>query len=174
MMRTTIDPNSLLKSLGEEVRAIDPGVGITTSGTLEGSLEDFYRGPQFEFLTLTAFAATGLILVVIGIFSVMAYTVSLHTHEIGIRMALGAQQSSILRLVLLNGFRLVASGILIGLLGSYTLTRYLASEISGISTTHPWTFAAVVAIVVFVGLAACLLPARRAATVDPLIALRYE
>ncbi len=174
MARTAVDPNSILKNIGQEVRALDPGVQIETSGTLEGTLQEFYRGPQFELVTLAAFAGIGLALVVIGIFSVMAYTVSLRTHEIGIRVALGAQQTNILRLVILNGFRLVAAGILIGLLASYALTHFLASQITGVSVTDPWTFAAVVTVVVSVGLAACLLPARRAAAVDPLVALRYE
>jgi len=109
MARTSVDPSSLLKNMGQEVRARDPGVQIFTSGTLEGSLQEFYRGPQFELVVLAAFASVGLALVVIGIFSVMAYTVSLRTHEIGIRMALGARQANVLRLVLLNGFRLVAA-----------------------------------------------------------------
>jgi len=174
MARTAVDPNSLLKNVGQEVRALDPAVRIAESGTLEGALREYYRGPQFELATLAAFAVTGLLLVVIGIFSVMAYTVSLQTHEIGVRMALGAQQTNILRLVLVKGFRLVTVGILLGLLASYVLTRFLASEISGVSTTDPWTFVAVVAIVVLVGLAACLLPARSAARVDPVVALRYE
>ncbi len=174
MARTSVDPSSVLKSMADEVRAVDPGVAIGTSGTLESSLHEFYRGPQFELVTLTAFSVIGLVLVVIGIFSVMAYTVSLQTHEIGIRMALGAQQRNILRLVLLNGFRLVAAGILIGLLASYALTRFLASQISGVSATDPSTFAAVIALILLVGLAACLLPARRAAQTDPLVALRYE
>jgi putative ABC transport system permease protein len=104
----------------------------------------------------------------------MAYTVSLQTHEIGIRMALGAHQANILRLVLLNGFRLVSIGVIVGVTAGFALTRFLASQISGVSTADPWTFGAVVAIVVLVGLAACLFPARRAAAVDPLIALRYE
>jgi putative ABC transport system permease protein len=174
LARTSVDPNSVLKNISQEVRALDPRVGITASGTLEASLQEFYRGPQFELLVLAAFAGIGLILVVIGIFSVMAYTVSLRTHEIGIRVALGAQQANILRLVLLNGFRLVGAGILIGLLASYALTRFLANQVSGVSVTDPWTFAAVVTLVVSVGLAACLFPARRAAAVDPLIALRHE
>ena len=174
MARTAMDPDSLLKDLNQEVRALDPGVQISTSGTLEASLQEFYRGPQFELVTLSSFAVIGLILVVIGIFSVMAYTVSLQTHEIGIRIALGAQQTSILRLVLLKGLSLIGAGIFAGLLGSYAVTRFLASQLSGVSTTDPWTFAAVVAVVVSVGLAACLLPARRASQVDPLIALRYE
>jgi putative ABC transport system permease protein len=174
MARTSVDPGSLLKNVGQEVRALDPGVQISTSGTLEASLREFYRGPQFQLVTLASFAGIGLILVVIGIFSVMAYTVSLQTHEIGIRMALGAQQANILGLVLLHGFRLVAAGILVGLLFSYALTRLLANQVSDVSATDPWTFAAVATLVVIVGLAACLLPARRAARVDPLVALRYE
>jgi putative ABC transport system permease protein len=174
MARTSVDPSSLLKNMGQEVRALDPGVQISTSGTLEASLREFYRGPQFQLATLAGFAGIGLVLVVIGIFSVMAYTVSLQTHEIGIRMALGAQQANILRLVLLTGFRLVAAGILVGLLFSYALTRLLASQISDVSATDPWTFAAVVTLVVIVGLSACLLPAHRAARVHPLVALRYE
>jgi putative ABC transport system permease protein len=98
----------------------------------------------------------------------------LQIHEIGIRMALGAQQQNILWLVLLNGLRLVLAGILIGVFASYVLTRFLASQISGVSATDPATFAAVVAIVVSAGLTACLLPARRASQTDPLVALRYE
>jgi putative ABC transport system permease protein len=174
MVRTAVDPHSLLRSIGQEVRALDPGVFVIKSGTLEDSLREFYRGPRFELVTLGAFAFVGLLLVVIGIFSVMAYAVSLQFHEIGIRMALGAQQGNILRLVLLNGLRLVAAGIVLGLLASYAFTRFLASQISGVSATDPATFAAVVATVVSVGLAACFLPARRAAQTDPLVALRYE
>jgi len=174
MARTSVDPSSLLKKMGQEVRTLDPGVQISTSGTLEASLQEFYRGPQFQLVTLATFAVIGLALVVIGIFSVMAYAVSLQTHDIGVRMALGAQQKDILRLVLQNGFRLVAAGILIGLFASHALTRFLASEISGVSATDPWTFIVVGVIVVPVGLAACLFPARRAATVDPMVALRYE
>ena len=174
MVRTAVDATSFLRSVGQEVRALDPGVLVIKSGTLEGSLQEFYRGPQFELVTMGAFASVGLLLVVIGIFSVMAYTVSLQIHEIGIRMALGAQQQNILCLVLLNGLRLVLAGILIGVFASYTLTCFLASQISGVSATDPATFAVVVAIVVSAGLTACLLPARRASQIDPLVALRYE
>jgi predicted permease len=174
MARTSVDPGSLLKNMSPEVRALDPAVQISTSGTLEGALKEFYRGPQFELVVLGAFASIGLALVIIGIFSVMAYTVSLRTHEIGIRMALGAQQANILRLVLLGVFRLVGAGIIIGVCAGLALTRFLASQISGVSATDPWTFGAVVIVVVLVGLASCLFPARHAAAVNPLIALRYE
>jgi putative ABC transport system permease protein len=119
-------------------------------------------------------ASISLLLVIVGVFSVMAYTVSLQTQEIGIRMALGAQQSSILQMILTKGARLLATGILLGLFASYGLTRFLASQIWGVSATDPWTFTAVGAFVVAVGLGACFLPARRATQVDPLVALRYE
>ena len=125
-------------------------------------------------MTFTAFAAIGLVMVVIGVFSVMAYTVSLQTHEIGIRLALGAKQRNILLFALLRGFRLIAAGILTGLAASLAFTRFLSSQLSGVSPTDPWTFAVVVAIVVFVGMAACVIPALRAANVDPLVALHYE
>jgi putative ABC transport system permease protein len=174
MARTSVDAASVLGSMSKEVQSTDPGVAIDTSGTLEASLHEFYRGPQFELVTLTAFSVIGLALVVIGVFSVMGYTVALQTREIGIRIALGAQQGNILRLVLVNGLRLVAAGIFVGLLASYVLTSFLASQIPGVSASDPATFAAVVAIVISAGVTACLLPARRAAQTDPLVALRYE
>ena len=174
MARSTVDPNLLLKTFTRELRALDPSVEIAESGTLESALHKFYRGPQFELVTLASFAGIGLVLVLIGVFSVMAYTVALRTHEIGVRMTLGAQQTNILRIVILNGLRLVAAGILIGLFVSFGVTRLLAGEISGVSATDPLTFAAVALIVVVVGLAACLFPARRATRIDPLVALRYE
>jgi putative ABC transport system permease protein len=174
MARTSVEAAGVLKSMAQEVQSLDSGVAIDTSGTLEASLREFYRGPQFELVTLTSFSVIGLALVVIGVFSVMGYTVALETREIGIRMALGAQQRNILRRVLLSGLRLVAVGIFVGLLASYALTRFLASQIWGISATDPATFAAVVVIVVSAGLTACLVPARRAAQTDPLVALRHE
>jgi putative ABC transport system permease protein len=140
--------------------------------------EEFYRltysAHELGLTTFTGVAGIALVLVVIGVFSVMAYTVSLRTQEIGVRMALGAQRGEILRMVLGTGFVLLAAGIFVGLFASYGLTRFLKSQIWGVSATDPWTFGAVVALVVITGLAACLLPARRAAGVDPLVALRYE
>jgi predicted permease len=174
MVRTASDPTLLLKTVGQEMRVLEPSAWISTSGTLEGSLRDFYRGPQFELVTLGSFAGIGLLLVLIGISSVMVYTVSLRTHEIGIRMALGAQRTNILNMVLTKGLCLVAGGVAIGLLVSFAVTRLLASEISGVSVTDPWTFGAVAALVTAVGVAAGYLPARRAMRVDPMIALRYE
>ena len=124
--------------------------------------------------TLGTFARIGLLLVVIGVFSVMAYMVSLQRHEIGIRMALGAQPGDVLRMVLKKGLSLIAGGIVIGVLASLGLTRFLASQIWGVSVTDPWTFGGVTVIILAVGSIASFLPARSAAHVDPLITLRYE
>jgi putative ABC transport system permease protein len=172
--RTSVDPDLLLKSVSQEIWAIDPGVGIRDSGSIEDSLKEFYRGPQFQLITLVAFAEIGLALVGIGIFTVMAYTVSLQTREIGIRVALGAQQGDILRMVLGKGFMLVAAGTTVGVCTSVCLTRLLASQIGSVLSTDPWTFGVVILVIVTVGLAACYIPARRAMRVDPMVALRYE
>lgn len=174
LARTSVDPESLLNSTREAVWAIDPRVGISASGSVEQSLRDFYRDPQFDLAALGAFAAIGLGLVAVGVFSVMAFNVSLRTHEIGLRMALGARQDQILIMVCVNGLRLVAAGWMAGLLGAYLLSGFLVSRIPGISATDPLTFGAVTFVIVSVGLAACLLPARQAARVDPMVALRCE
>jgi predicted permease len=175
LARTAVPPDSLLPAVRHEIWAFDPKIAITFNGTLQGLLaETSYTEPRFYLVTSGAFAGIGLLLVVIGVFSLMAYTVSLRTHEIGIRMALGAAQGSILKMVLTKGFRLIASGVVIGLLASLGLTRFIASQIWGISVTDPITFVSVIAIVALVAFAACLLPARRAAQVDPMVALRYE
>src|SRR4029077_2484254 len=119
-------------------------------------------------------AAIALILVTVGVFSVISYTVAMQTHEIGIRLALGAQGTQVLSLVVNKGMRLILGGILTGLFASFFLTRFLSSQIWGVSTTDPCTFAAVALLAFFVGILACLIPARRASRVDPMVALRYE
>ncbi len=174
MARTSIDPSLFLGTVSKELSEIDPDVRIQKSGTVEGELRKYYRGPEFELVTLAAFACVGMVLVIVGVSSVMAYSVSLRTHEIGVRMAIGAQRSNILNLVVFGGLRLIASGIVLGLVASYGLTRLLASQISGVSTTDPATFGVVAVFVVAAGIAACLIPARQAASVDPLVALRNE
>jgi len=172
--KTALDPHSLLQSVQREVWAVDPEVAFSGSGSIEDFLKREFRGPRFEFLTLGAFAGIGLVLVVIGVFSVMTYTVSLRTHEIGVRMALGAEPGNILGMVLKKGMALIGAGILIGVLASFGLTRFLSSLLWGVSTTDPWAFAAAAVAILTVGSAACFLPARRAAQVDPLITLRCE
>ncbi|TMP98039.1 MAG: ABC transporter permease, partial [Verrucomicrobia bacterium] len=175
LVKTSVEPASLVHAVEEQVWAVNPDEFVGLCDPLEDFLQQHtYATPEFSVLISTPLAGIALLLVVIGIFSVMAYTVSLQTHEIGIRLALGAQQSSILMMILTKGMRLMAAGVLIGLLLSYYLSRFIASQIWGVSTTDLLTLAAVVIVVVAVGLTACLVPARRAARVDPLVALRYE
>jgi putative ABC transport system permease protein len=175
MVRTGQNSNSILASLRQEIAAVAPDVAISDAGSIESFLGRwYYAGPRFTLIILGTFGVTGLLLVLIGIFSVMAYVVSLQTHEIGIRMALGAQRNDVLRMVLKRGLALILAGTMAGLVASLAMTRLMASQIWGVSTTDPWTFSAVAAIILAVGLTACLFPARRATQVDPLVALHYE
>jgi putative ABC transport system permease protein len=175
MLRTAVTPMSLLPSVRREVWVVDPNVAFDDPGTIDSYLQRYgYAEPEFGLIAMGAFAGIGLVLVIVGVFSVMAYSVSLQTHEIGVRMALGAQQSDILRMVLKKGLTLIVAGIIIGLLASAGLTRFLASQVWGISATDPWTFGTVAAVILVVGLAACALPSRSATRVDPMVALRYE
>lgn len=175
LVKTAGDPLAIQESVRQAIWAQDSNVGIAGTGTVEGYLQEYtYAGPEFGLVIFSAFAGIGLVLVAVGVFSVMAYTVSLQTNEIGIRMALGAQQRDILRMVIKNGLRLVAAGVLVGLAASFALARLMASQVWGVSTTDPLTFLSVVVIVLIVGLAACFAPARRATGVDPLVALRYQ
>jgi putative ABC transport system permease protein len=174
-VRTNGEPASLVHAIREQIWAVDRDEIFWLLDPLEDFLEQHtYAVPEFGVALSGPLAGIALLLVVIGVFSVMAYTVSLRTQEIGVRMALGAQQSEIVRMVLRRGIALITAGICIGVLASFGLTRFMASQIWGVSATDPWTFGAVVALVVMTGLAACLLPARRAANADPLVALRYE
>jgi putative ABC transport system permease protein len=175
LLKTTVNPASLRHAVQEQVWAVDRDEIIGLCSPLADFFQKFtYATPEFGLSIATPLASISLLLVVIGVFSVMAYTVSLQTQEFGIRMALGAQRGDVLGMVLRKGFTLLVLGILVGVLASYGLTRFLASQIWGVSATDPWTFGAVVGLVVVTGLAACWLPARRAASVDPLVALRYE
>jgi putative ABC transport system permease protein len=175
LLKTTVDPASLRHAVQKQVWAVERDEIVGMASPLEDFLQRFtYSTPEFGLFIAAPLAGIALLLVVIGVFSVMAYTVSLQTQEIGVRMALGAQQREILKMVLKKGFALLAAGICIGLFASFGLMRFLASQIWGVSATDPWTFVAVVALVVMTGLAACWLPARRAASIDPLVALRYE
>jgi putative ABC transport system permease protein len=173
--KTAVDPKSLVASVQREIWAVDSNAAVTSNGSIQNLLaEDVYNRPQFGLITISIFAGIGLALVLIGIFSVMAYTVALQTHEIGIRMALGAQRRNVVTVILWEGLRLISVGMFIGVLASLGLTRFLEGQISGVSTKDPLTFLAVVILFLAVGLIASLLPARRAAGIDPLVALRYE
>jgi predicted permease len=174
-IRTRVEPRSLMHAVQEAVWFEDRGEVFWVFGPLSDYFDQLtYATPEFGVSLSAPLAGIALLLVIVGVFSVMAYTVSLRTQEIGVRMALGAQQDDVLRMVLRHGLALIAAGLAIGLLASVALTRFLASQIWGVSPTDPWTFGSVALLLIVAGLLACYLPARRATEVDPLVALRYE
>jgi predicted permease len=175
LVRTHGAPEALLNSVRREIWAVDRSVALTNTGTLMEFLKQFsFAAPRFSLVLLGVFASVGLALVAIGVYSVIAYTVSHQTHEIGIRMALGADRGDVLRMVARMGARLVAIGVAIGLAASLGVTRVIASQIWGISPHDPLTIAGVVAVMALAAATACYVPARRAMRVDPMVALRYE
>jgi putative ABC transport system permease protein len=175
LVRTRTDPAALLNSVRREIWAVDRSIAITLTGTLNEYLTRFsYAEPRFSVVLLGVASAVGLILVAIGIYSVIAYTVSRQTHEIGIRLALGASRAAVLRLVATMGLRLLAVGTILGIGLSVAATRLIASQLWTVSPHDPITLTIVVTVMVIVGLAACYFPARRALRVNPIVALRYE
>jgi putative ABC transport system permease protein len=142
--------------------------------TMESLISDSLAARRFAMILLGAFAVLALVLASVGIYGVIAYIVGQRTHEIGIRMALGAQRNHVLRLVVWQGTRLALMGVSIGIAGALALTRLMAKLLYGVSATDPLTFAALALILTAVAIAACWLPARRAMRVDPVVALRYE
>jgi putative ABC transport system permease protein len=175
LVRTAKDPLAMLKAVRHEVWATDSNVALTLTGTLEGYISQFsYAGPRFGFMLMIIFGSIGLILVSIGVYSVLSYTTARRTQEIGIRMALGAQGSDVLGMVIRMGLQLVAIGVVLGLIVSAALGRILATQLWGVSAYDPWTLICVPIVLLMTGFLACWLPARRAARVDPLVALRYE
>ncbi|HEY4739584.1 MAG TPA: ADOP family duplicated permease, partial [Candidatus Acidoferrales bacterium] len=172
--RSSRYPSELTREVENQIWALDRDIPPSSVLTMK-SLMDMSVDPQKFNLTLLAiFAAVALALAAVGIYGVVAYSVTQRTHEIGIRTALGAQPVSILSLVLGEGARLAVFGTIIGLAGAAALTRFMASLLFGIDTRDPLTFLAVAVILICVAAAACCIPARRAMRVDPMVALRYE
>lgn len=173
-VRAIGDPQVLTQAVRREVQAIDPEQPIFGVATMDQLLEDSMAQPRLNSVLLTLFAALALALASIGIYGVMSYVVTLRGHEIGIRMALGAQRSDVWGMVLKQGVRLVAIGLMIGTVCSLVLTRAISSLLYGVSASDSITYLAVSAILLTVAVVAVSVPARRATRVDPVIALRYE
>jgi predicted permease len=165
---------AVVESARREIAQLDARLPVVGVMMAEENMSIAYWGPNVAAGMATTFGVLALILATMGLYSVMMYDVSQRTHEIGIRMALGAQVRDVLRLVVSQGMRMALIGIVLGLVGAFALTRVLASLLLGVGTTDPFTFLGVAGLLVAVALLACYIPARRAARVDPLVALRHE
>jgi putative ABC transport system permease protein len=172
--RSAIDPQGLAKPIASVVQSIDKDLPTYAPKTVEQYLNGTIAVPRFNTFLLAIFAALAMILTAVGLYGVISYTVAQRTHEIGIRMALGAQPADMLRLVVGQGMRLALMGVGLGLVAALGLTRFLSSLLFGVSSTDPVSFAVVVVMLFAVVLLACYIPARRAMRVDPMVALRYE
>ncbi len=176
MVRSQQAPMALMNDVRQAVWSTDAGVGLALPSALEDRVsQTLYAGPRFAFLMMTIFGCIGLILVTIGVYSVLAYATARKTHEIGIRMALGAERAEVVRLVIRVGLRLVTAGVAIGLIVSLMLGRAIAAQLlPGVKPYDPATLASTTLLLLGTGALACWIPARRAARVDPMVALRYE
>ncbi len=168
------NPLSLLPAVQEAVWSVNKSVPLGNPRTMEDLIARTLSQRRFTMLLLGVFAGTALLLAAIGLYGVISYSVAQRTRELGIRMALGAQRRDVLKLVVREGMTLVALGVVIGLAASLALTRLIASLLFGISATDPITFAALALALGAIALLACLLPARRASQVNPIVALRTE
>ena len=174
IIRTMADPLNLTAAVRQQVQALDPNQPVYNVNTMERTLEESLVTQRLSMSLLAFLAALALILAAVGIYGVMSYTVTQRSHEIGIRMAIGAQQRDVFKMVIGRGMMLTLIGIVFGLLGAFGLTRLMATMLYGVEPTDPTTFVGIGILLAFVAFVACYMPGRRAAKVDPLVALRYE
>ncbi len=174
LIRTTGEPIHLAPVVRSEIRALDKTVLVNGIATLESQLDQRVAERRFQTWLLALFSALALLLAAVGIYGLMSYTVTQSTREFGIRMALGAQPRDLVRLVIGHGLVLSATGVVIGLVAAFALTRVLAGLLFGVTTTDPTTFLVAPLVLLLVALLACFVPARRATKVDPMVALRHE
>jgi putative ABC transport system permease protein len=174
VLRTTADPQSLASAARVAVGELDKDLPVTNLRTMDELMSESMASPRFRTTLVSLFAVVGVLLAAIGIYGVMAYAVAERTHELGVRMALGADRGDVLRMVIGDAMRLVAGGVTLGVIGAAAASRLIGSLLFGITPTDPTTFAGIVALLTATALVASYVPARRATRVDPMIALRHE
>ncbi len=174
VVRTDTEPRTLAKAIQSEVTNLDKDLPLSEIKTLDQYLGNAVAQPKFSAVLFGLFAGVALLLSAVGLYGVMAYSVTQRTHEIGIRLALGAEKSDVLRMVVRQGMTLAIAGIALGLLVAFAATRLLETLLYGVNSTDTFTFITVVFVLAGVALVACAVPARRATKTDPMVALRYE
>jgi putative ABC transport system permease protein len=174
VLRVSSQPENLAPAIANAVHEIDREQPVNDVVTMDMVMADSISHQRFNMLLLGAFAGLALVLAAIGLYSVLAYSVRRRVREIGVRMALGAQRMDVIRMILGQGVRLALIGVGIGVVAAFILTRLMANQLFQVSATDPLTFIGVAVVLVLVAIAACYIPARRAAKVDPMVALRYE
>jgi putative ABC transport system permease protein len=173
-VRTSSAPATLIPTLKARFWEVNPSQPIYQVSVLENLITDSLNARRFSLLLLGSLAALALVLALVGIYGVMSLATRQRTHEIGVRMALGAKGSDVLKLVMSHGLKLAAFGVGLGLAGAFAMTRLLRTLLYEVSATDPVTFLQVALLLTLAAVAACYIPARRATRVDPMIALRYE
>ncbi len=174
VIRSSVEPSGLAGSIRQIVSEVDRSVPVSDVKTMDHIVGESVTQPRFNLFLLGLFSTIALLLSVAGIYGVTAYTVTQRTHELGIRIALGAQVGDVLRMILGQGMAVIGIGIAIGLVAAFLLMRLMNSLLFGVTATDPFTFAGITVVLIGAGLLACYIPARRATKVDPLEALRYE
>ena len=174
VVRAASDPLTLAVAVRSAISSVDRTVPVFNVNTLDKQLHEQTAPVRFETTLLGLFGALAMLLAAIGSYGIMRYSVAQRTHEIGVRMALGAKRTDVLKLVVGQGFRLALTGVGIGLVGAEALTRFLSGLLYGVKPTDPLTFVGVSLLLIVVALLACYIPACRGARVDPMVALRYE
>jgi putative ABC transport system permease protein len=174
VVNSDVDPHSLAPTITQALQGADPDLVVGRVATLAETLSEAVNEPRFLAQLVGAFAILALLLAVVGLYGVISYLVGQRTHEIGVRMALGAQPRQVLAMVIARGAALALGGIVIGAIAALLATRVLTGLLFNVNPTDPATFTAVAALLAVIALAACYVPARRATRVDPMIALRYE
>jgi predicted permease len=174
VVRTRGEPHSMAEVIKRRIQEVDKDQPVAGVTSMEEIVSASMAQRSFALLLLGVFGGVAMMLAATGVYGVMSYMVTQRSHEMGIRLALGATSGGIVKLVTGNGLKLAALGVGIGLVASFVLTRWMAGLLFGVSATDPITFAGIAVVLVGVALAACYLPARRASKVDPMVALRYE